>query len=745
MKLTRGILCFCSLCLLFIGCAKDIVDYTASISGYVKDSATGELLSNCTVTLSVTGQTCITGNDGSFSFDDVEPGTYELTYTKMGYENQSKKVTVWASQHLDASVLLKAKSPFGISETELDFGDYNNTLTFSLYNNSDNDTKFVISGVPSWVHLSDMSGTVPAESSVAVTAQVDRSVVGYGSYSEVAKVSYTGNKQGSVALTFKMQKVNPSKPIVSISKTISNLSQTSFKVGGSLEATGGSQVKSYGHCWSLSQNPTISSSKTDKGASSEATDFVSELTGLTAGKTYYVRAYATNANGTAYSEEIAVTTKKTEESKPDDTNTDGGKDDVNPVIDPPDVTPTSTKWDGTKATAFKKGSGTLADPYQITTGGELLLIGSYSSKYFVLKNDIDLDNRNWMPVKFSGNFDGGGHTISNLYVSRTNEKQGLFSEIAVSSLVKNLTIKGVKIEAPEYNYVGALVGDCEGEVSNVNLIFLNNSVISGKNYVGGIAGYNYGIAIHDCKVSSSSTNYQIKGNFNVGGITGRGGAIVNNCHVNANIIGGESVGGVIGVGSVKASSFNGNIQGEKRIGGIVGSASYPGNASANGIIEACKVVANISGTQGVGGIVGYGGYYNSVNVIACYSDGTVTSSGPYVGGIVGESSQLPKIYLSYSTMTSTSSNFYGFAGIHNYSGSNQYANAYDSATTASQANFKGNGMNNSVANCTNITSHLQSAYSDYANLWNFNKTWIWTGKVNGQTCKVSCPRLAWEK
>ena len=29
--------------------------------------------------------------------------------------------------------------------------------------------------------------------------------------------------------------------------------------------------------------------------------------------------------------------------------------------------------------------------------------------------------------------------------------------------------------------------------------------------------------------------------------------------------------------------------------------------------------------------------------------------------------------------------------------------------------------------------------------WDFNNTWTWSGKVNGKTTNVSCPRLAWEK
>ena len=55
----------------------------------------------------------------------------------------------------------------------------------------------------------------------------------------------------------------------------------------------------------------------------------------------------------------------------------------------------------------------------------------------------------------------------------------------------------------------------------------------------------------------------------------------------------------------------------------------------------------------------------------------------------------------------------------------------DSATTASEGSGK-----NTVNNCTNITEHLKSAYSVYAEYYNFDNTWLYNG--------VSCPRLAWE-
>jgi uncharacterized protein (TIGR02145 family) len=75
-------------------------------------------------------------------------------------------------------------------------------------------------------------------------------------------------------------------------------STTTGTCGGTVAADGGSEVTARGVCWSTSANPTTANSKTANG--SGLGTFTSALTGLSANTTYHVRAYATNAVGTAY-------------------------------------------------------------------------------------------------------------------------------------------------------------------------------------------------------------------------------------------------------------------------------------------------------------------------------------------------------------------------------------------------------------------------------------------------------------
>lgn len=86
---------------------------------------------------------------------------------------------------------------------------------------------------------------------------------------------------------------------------ITNITGTSGISGGNITNDGGSTISARGVCWSTSTAPTISGSKTIDGSGTGV--FVSNITGLTTGVTYYVRAYATNAAGTSYGNEVTFT------------------------------------------------------------------------------------------------------------------------------------------------------------------------------------------------------------------------------------------------------------------------------------------------------------------------------------------------------------------------------------------------------------------------------------------------------
>ena len=96
-------------------------------------------------------------------------------------------------------------------------------------------------------------------------------------------------------------------PIIE-TNSITDIAPTTAKSGGHIINDGGSSVTARGIVWSTSQNPTIGN---NQGITSDGTGigiFTSNLTGLTPETTYYVRAYATNNNSTAYGQQLSFTT-----------------------------------------------------------------------------------------------------------------------------------------------------------------------------------------------------------------------------------------------------------------------------------------------------------------------------------------------------------------------------------------------------------------------------------------------------
>ena len=88
---------------------------------------------------------------------------------------------------------------------------------------------------------------------------------------------------------------------------ISDITTTTATSGGNITDDGGFEITARGVCWSTNTNPTITDSYTTDGTGTG--NFTSSLTGLTELTNYYVRVYATNANGTSYGNEISFTAK----------------------------------------------------------------------------------------------------------------------------------------------------------------------------------------------------------------------------------------------------------------------------------------------------------------------------------------------------------------------------------------------------------------------------------------------------
>lgn len=100
-------------------------------------------------------------------------------------------------------------------------------------------------------------------------------------------------------------KKKPDPPTLTTT-AVSAITVTTATSGGNVTSDGGAEVTARGVCWGTASKPTITGSKTSDGKGTGS--FSSSITGLTANTLYYVRAYATNSEGTSYGNEVSFTT-----------------------------------------------------------------------------------------------------------------------------------------------------------------------------------------------------------------------------------------------------------------------------------------------------------------------------------------------------------------------------------------------------------------------------------------------------
>ncbi|MCD8396695.1 MAG: cadherin-like beta sandwich domain-containing protein, partial [Lachnospiraceae bacterium] len=147
----------------------------------------------------------------------------------------------------------------------------------------------------------------------------------------------------------------------------------------------------------------------------------------------------------------------------------------------------------------------------------------------ILTEDIDLGNKDWIPIgnyadlqshSYRGTFDGGGHTISGLYINNSSSSyQGLFGCVR-DGTVQNVTVGG---SVSGNAYVGGVVGAAEGgTVTNCG----NSASISGDTSVGGVVGNNGGTVTYCYNIG------EVSGSDIVGGVVGNNysGVSVSNCY-----------------------------------------------------------------------------------------------------------------------------------------------------------------------------------------------------------------------
>jgi hypothetical protein len=435
------------------------------------------------------------------------------------------------------------------------------------------------------------------------------------------------------------------------------------------------------------------------------------------------------------------------------------------------------EWTIIFPSSFAGGSGTITDPFQISTAGQLFLIKNFLDSNFIQTADLDMapycEKKLWVSIgqylgdsyyqyMFQGNYNGQGYDIANF----ATENLALFTILAPSSIVKNINFKSVNITHAQN--IGTITGKNFGLIDNCSV----SGFITGQGSIGGIACENNG------KISNCSSSMGIKGgsyNYDaVGGIAGEsnpnrrgignagiitdsnfsgeieakgysGGIVghsyygtITKCGVDGQIGGSgySNIGGIIGYSfysQVKNNIFTGILTHSSGYctGGIIGSASYStvSQCSSSGIIEGAENSGGIIGESnysttlnqsystgnvtGTNSVGGLIGYYASSEISDCYNSASVHGN-KYIGGLVGKSTY-PSIYCSYST-GSISGNAYigGLVGL--FADDRYIADSYYNCDIVNLDNFAGIPKSSPELKLKDTFIHW-----DFENIWAINE------------------------
>lgn len=212
---------------------------------------------------------------------------------------------------VDVNVI--AQGEVEVSPDQLDFGTTTTALNLTMKNLTKSPLAYSLTPSNVWIVPDKTSGTFSNNEIVAIS--VDRTNLASGDYS--GKISLTVGSQ-SIDIPVKMTVVAATLPTVAIYST-DDITYNSAKLRGAVIAVGNSKVIHHGFCWSTNPNPDITlDTKCNLGDCATAKDFGYTVSSLQPNVKYYVRAYAENSTGVAYSEEISFTTPEKQGTTTDD-------------------------------------------------------------------------------------------------------------------------------------------------------------------------------------------------------------------------------------------------------------------------------------------------------------------------------------------------------------------------------------------------------------------------------------------
>ena len=368
-------------------------------------------------------------------------------------------------------------------------------------------------------------------------------------------------------------------------------------------------------------------------------------------------------------------------------------------------------WYNGAATSFAGGSGTQADPYQIANAAQLAYLAKlinydqkvlpdslanynawskYSKAYYVLTADIDLGNREWVPIggtsypsvthyydasgnpveqasatttksinyRFQGRFDGQGHTISNMTITKEQPVgTGLFGFVN-NATIKNFTLMGKVSGYPSdkttaENQVPSIsvlcIASYGSTIDGVN-VHANINVKQSKNFgsimISALCGYVNGGTIKNCNLDGTIETKISTSSLSIGSIAGktRNNTTFQNVKSDIDIYARDLtnsnhyIGGLIGY-CYSNSTVTATVSAEDT---TPTASNKPESAYFSGCVYSGDIHANTAkGTLYIGGIAGQFGLAaqndhtqgGMVEVANCFYDGDIYANSEVAGAI----------------------------------------------------------------------------------------------------------------
>ena len=365
------------------------------------------------------------------------------------------------------------------------------------------------------------------------------------------------------------------------------------------------------------------------------------------------------------------------------------------------------------------GTGTLCDPYLISSLDNLYWITQNPSSYGVGKNFVQTANIDASPTStwnagagfpaigtFQAKYNGAGYSISGIVINRTGGNSGIFGYINAAT-IENLTISSPNITFTSGRSNGILAGiSANSTITNVKITGGSFSYSGTEFANSGFVGDVWGSTITSCSTSASVTS----SNMMTGGFVGRilGASTFTKCSVSSTL-------------NITSST--------SRIGLFAGQTEHSSGIVTFNNCYASGSITAVSGAGYIGGFIGL--CYGNINFNNCYTSVAL----PNLSGASGFWSALWSA--NSATNSVTFNNCYSIGSVPNSSSGGFGTTAsttftYSNCFWDTQTSGKSNGLNGSNASGLSgkTTAQMKTQSTFESSGWDFTNTWEIASTVN---------------